>query len=142
MKSIKYLFVMVIMLSASCSKDDVSEINDTALYGSWDMITKYKEGDVISIYAQTFTFNPDLSGNIIGVMYDQNTPENKTVIVDENFTWSTKEDNLLIQPIKEDLIDELYSYVITKNTLIPDTLTIEDKHGVQRYYQVDGTDFQ
>lgn len=113
MKYIKYLFVMVfaVMLSVSCSKDDNSDLNDSALVGTWG----FTETEEVYDEEQLITFNADSSGILVYSV----TFEGRTESVDYNLTWSTSGNKLTIE-MDEDTQTGTYS--ITGNKL-----TITDK---------------
>jgi len=108
MKRFKYLFVIVIaiMLSVSCSKDDNSNLNDSALVGTWG----FTETEEVYDEEQLITFNSDFSGILVYSI----TFDGRTESVDYNLTWSTSGNKLTIEMNEE---AETGNYSITGNKL-------------------------
>jgi hypothetical protein len=108
MKRFKYLFVIVIavMLSVSCSKDDNSNLNDSALVGTWG----FTETEEVYDEEQVITFNSDFSGILVYSI----TFDGRTESVDYNLTWSTSGNKLTIEMNEE---AETGNYSITGNKL-------------------------
>ena len=108
MKRFKYLFVIVIaiMLSVSCSKDDNSNLNDSALVGTWG----FTETEEVYDEEQVITFNSDSSGILVYSI----TFDGRTESVDYNLTWSTSGNKLTIEMNEE---AETGNYSITGNKL-------------------------
>ncbi len=68
----KYLLVMffAIMLTVSCSKDELGEIYEpNEIEGNWKMTitARDRNGETYTAFTQTYTFNHDLSGNVLGI---------------------------------------------------------------------------
>lgn len=117
MKNFKYLFVMffAVMLSVSCSSDDDSgsDINDSALVGTWGITEVFEDEEFTAL----ITFNANNSGRLV----ISSTFEGETETETENFTWSTSGNRLTISGGGETTIS---TYAINGNEL-----TITDLDG-------------
>jgi hypothetical protein len=119
MKNFKYLFVMffAVMLSVSCSSDDDSgsDLNDSALVGTWG-ITEIDEGVGVKVL---ITFNANNSGtSVVTSTFEGEITQTDT----ENFTWSTSGNKLTISSGGE---SDVVTYAINGNKL-----TVTDSDGV------------
>jgi hypothetical protein len=122
MKNIRYLFVIVIalMLHTSCSKDDVGDIDDPALIGTWETTIQLQND---TVYIETIIYNADLSGHAAGSWFINNKDtdsvylEVTNIVVDQDFKWRTKKDILTLDPIEEGLIDTSWHYFILEDVL-------------------------
>ena len=94
------------MLSVSCSKDDNSNLNDSALVGTWG----FTETEEVYDEEQVITFNSDFSGILVYSI----TFDGRTESVDYNLTWSTSGNKLTIEMNEE---AETGNYSITGNKL-------------------------
>ncbi len=117
MKNIKYLFVIFlsVLLPISCSNDDdnSSDLNDSALIGSWEF-SEVDEGDELNI---TLKFNSNNTGTLVTTF----TFDGETETESENFTWSTTGNKLTIK--SSDGSASTITYSISGNKL---TITDED----------------
>jgi hypothetical protein len=109
------LFALLLVSFAACSSDDdeMVDVGDTALVGTWAM-SESGGGIDISLKA---TFNANYSGTIVSVITFEGTPETQT----EDFTWSTSVNKLTLVIAGE---TEIVTYSISG-----DTLTITDQDG-------------
>jgi len=119
MKKITYLFVMVfaVMLSVSCGSDDDSgsNLNDSALVGTWG-ITEIDEGVGVKVL---ITFKANNSGtSVVTTTFEGEITQTDT----ENLTWSTNGNKLTITISGE---SDVVTYAINGNKL-----TITDSDGV------------
>ena len=104
-----------VMLSVSCSSDDDSEsdLNDSALVGTWG-ITEIVEDEE---FTALITFNANNSGRLVISWTFEGETETET----ENFTWSTSGNRLTFSSGGETTIS---TYSISGNNL-----TINDLDG-------------
>ena len=111
MKKFIYLFVLftATSIAVSCNSDDDvgSDINDTALVGSWGAT----ESDEDMVLKVTVTFNSNQTGRLI----IETTFEGETETETENFTWSTSGNKLTIESSGE--APEVVTYSISGNSL-------------------------
>ena len=113
-KNLLFAFVLISFASCSSDDDDMGDVGNSALVGTWAM-TESAGGIDFSLEA---TFNTNSSGTIVSVITLEGTPETETV----NFTWSTDGDKLTLVIAGE---TEIFTYSISG-----DTLTITDQDGV------------
>lgn len=118
MKKITYLIVLslALMLTGSCSSDDDagSDVNDSALVGSWGA-TESEDGATLHV---TVTFNANQSGRSVIVTTFGGETETET----ENFSWSTNGNKLTVESSSEGT--EVLTYSISGNRL-----TLTDSEG-------------
>ncbi len=103
-----------VMLSVSCSSDDDSSSDSSALVGSW----KTTDTQVGIDYNITATFNVNNSGNLTSV----STLDGFTKTETDDFNWSTSGNKLTLDYISED------SYVLTYS-ISGNKLTFTDSTG-------------
>lgn len=107
----KYLIVMVfaMLISVSCSNDDdsSSDVNDSALVGTWGA-TELDEGFELIV---TVTFNANQTGSAVTKI----TFEGETETENDTFTWSTSGNKLTVTSSGE--TPEIVTYSISGNKL-------------------------